>query len=162
MTTTARDKLTARIEAHTTDELFAILADLDVLKGRLAADHPEAANLRMVAAAVSDVITAREGIDAHLDAIFMDDEFTGTYREAMLAAIAKRDADNRTRANTKTLRHSQTITVAAPVDEAYWQQAEADDLEARAAGPLVAVWTPEDFAQTVRDANAARSNVIEL
>jgi hypothetical protein len=84
--------MTARIEAHTTDQLFAILADLEVLTARLGASHPEAQHTRMVAAAVSDVITEREGIDAQLDAIVQDVEFAGTYREAMLLAIAAKAA----------------------------------------------------------------------
>lgn len=116
-------QLAGRIEVQTTAQLFAVLDDLDVLKTRLDAKHPEAQNVRMVAAAVSDVITAREGIDDQLDAIFLDDDFAGTYTEAMRRAIA---------------------------------------MKAEAAKPLFAVWTPEDFAQTVRDANAARSNVVQL
>lgn len=121
--TPAQARMTGRIEVQTTAQLFAVLDDLDVLKGRLAPAHPEAQNLRMVAAAVADVITAREGINDQLDAIFLDDDFEGTYTEAMRRAIAMRD---------------------------------------EAARPLFAVWTPEDFAQTVRDANAARSNVVQL
>lgn len=124
--TPAQARMTGRIEVQTTAQMFAVLDDLDVLKGRLPASHPEAANLRLVAAAVSDVITAREGIDDQLAAIFLDDDYTGTYTEAMRRAIAMRDEE---------------------------------------AKPLFAVWTPEDFAQTVRDANAHRanpSNVVDL
>lgn len=125
--TPAQARMTGRIEVQTTGELFRVLDDLDVLKGRLARNHPEAANLRMVAAHVSDVITAREGIDEQLEAIFMDDDYTGTYTEAMRRAIAAKNA--------------------------------------KPAAPLFAVWTPEDFAETVRAANAHRanpSNVVEL
>jgi hypothetical protein len=153
---TARERLTARIEAQTTDQLLAVLAELD----RKAKKTEEE---RLVAAAVSDVITTREGIDAELDAIFADVEYDGTYYEAILIALARKAA--RPILAARRLTQSIPATPAAPVDEAYWQQAEADDLEARAAGPLFAVWTPEDYAQTVRDARQHRahpSNVVEL
>lgn len=112
-------RMNGRIEVETTAALWKIADDLDTLKGRLDAKSEEAGNVRLVAAAVADVITRRLGIDDELDAIFMDDDYEGTYTEAMRRAV---------------------------------------DMKAEAAKPLRAIWTPEDFAQTVRDANAHRSN----
>jgi hypothetical protein len=72
------------IEQRTTDQLFADLLHLDRM--------PKTPETRMVGAAISDAITAREKIDAELDAIFEDLDFAGTYRDAMLLAIAAKTA----------------------------------------------------------------------
>lgn len=77
-------KMAGLIEQRTTDSLFADLLHLDRM--------PKTPETRMIGAAISDVITAREKIDAELDAIFEDMEFAGTYREAMLLAIAAKTA----------------------------------------------------------------------
>ncbi|AKF14562.1 hypothetical protein SEA_CAMBIARE_60 [Mycobacterium phage Cambiare] len=83
-TTPAALKMAGLIEQRTTDLLFADLLHLDRM--------PTTPETRLIGAAISDVITAREKIDAQLDAIFEDMEFAGTYRDAMLLAIAAKTA----------------------------------------------------------------------
>lgn len=96
MTTSARDQMTAKIQARTTDQLFADLAHLETL--------PKTPETRLVGAAIADVITEREGIDEQLDLIFGDVDYDGTYLEAMLIAVARKHVDD---------------TAAAPVVEPY-------------------------------------------
>ena len=72
------------IESRTTDQLLVDLTHLETL--------PKTPETRMVGAKISDVITAREGIDDDLEEIFMDEEFTGTYLEAILIALATKPA----------------------------------------------------------------------
>lgn len=74
----------AKITARTTDQLLADLTHL----GTMASTQ----ETRLVAAMISDVITEREGIDAQLDEIFMDEDFEGTYLEAILLALAVKAA----------------------------------------------------------------------
>jgi hypothetical protein len=81
----AQRKMTGLIEQRTTDQLFADLLHLDRM--------PKTPETRMIGAAISDVITAREKIDAELDRIFEDLDFAGSYRDAMLIAIAAKTAN---------------------------------------------------------------------
>ena len=83
-TSPAALKMAGLIEQRTTDTLFADLLHLDRM--------PTTPETRLIGAAIADVITAREKIDAHLDAIFEDVEFAGSYRDAMLLAIAAKTA----------------------------------------------------------------------
>lgn len=80
----ATAKMTGLIEQRTTDQLFADMLHLDRM--------PKTPETRLIGATISDVITAREGIDEQLEAIFMDLDFAGSYRDAMLLAIAAKTA----------------------------------------------------------------------
>lgn len=81
---TAMDTLKAAAAKQSTETLMGALALLDA-KPTLE-EHE-----RMVHSAMADVVTEREGIDDLLDVIF-DEHFTGSYFDAMLAAIALRDS----------------------------------------------------------------------
>lgn len=77
----ANEALKSAAAKHSTDTLIGALLLLDA-KGSLTNEE------RMVAAATADVITEREGIDAATDEVFMDDDFTGTYTDAILICLA--------------------------------------------------------------------------
>lgn len=82
MTTTAnaaQQMFTAHIEAQTTDQLFAIL-DIMEAKAKRTSDE------RMIKAAVSDTIEARHNLEDAMDRIYMDDDFEGTYTDALRIA----------------------------------------------------------------------------
>jgi hypothetical protein len=74
-------QLVAATRAQPTTVLLAAHA---TLTGRA---NPDAAE-RLTAATIADVLTARHGLDATLDAIFEDDDYAGTYHDALLAAMA--------------------------------------------------------------------------
>lgn len=76
--------LESRIAGYGIGTLASLLGSMD----KLAAERPAGltAPERMVYAALADRLTALWGIDELLDAVFMDDAFTGTYFEAMKIA----------------------------------------------------------------------------
>lgn len=77
--TTAQQMFTAHIESQTTDQLFAIL---DVMEAKAKRTPDE----RMIKASVSDAIEARHNLEAAMDKIYMDDNFEGTYTDALRIA----------------------------------------------------------------------------
>lgn len=79
----ARDKLKAKIEGRTTPQLLSYMAHMETM--------PKTPETRLVGAMIADTITEREGIDAALDEVFGDDEFTGSYLEAIRIALAARN-----------------------------------------------------------------------
>ena len=79
---TTNEILKNKAAERDTDTLIGALLILEA-KGNLSADE------RMVKAATSDAITERHSLDDLMDEIFMDDEFTGTYTDALLVALAK-------------------------------------------------------------------------
>ena len=60
--------------------LFACLAQMEVPLGK-----PE----RLVMAAISDVVAERHGLDAVMDRIYADEDYAGTYTEALVMAYAE-------------------------------------------------------------------------
>lgn len=78
----SNQNLKAAAANHSTDVLIGALLLLDA-KGNLNNEE------RMVAAATADVITEREGINDAMETVFMDDDFTGTYTDAILICLAK-------------------------------------------------------------------------
>lgn len=79
--TTARAMLDAMIEGQSTDQLLALHAELDAMKAKTQ-------EARLISALAADKITERLDIDAEIEVIFMDDDFGGTYHEAILMAMA--------------------------------------------------------------------------
>lgn len=79
----ARDRLKAKIESRTTPQLLSYMAHMETM--------PSTPETRLVGAMIADTITEREGIDADLDEVFADDEFTGSYLEAIRIALAARN-----------------------------------------------------------------------
>ncbi|SII07406.1 Uncharacterised protein [Mycobacteroides abscessus subsp. abscessus] len=81
------DKLRAAINARTTPQLLSYLAHLETMTST-----PE---IRLVGAMIADTITEREGIDDALNKVFADETFTGTYLDAIRAALADRRVKHR-------------------------------------------------------------------
>lgn len=81
---TNTNPIATRIAALSTAEIEAALKALDAPRG---SNTPAK---RRVYAELADALTARWDIDAELDRVFLDDEFTGTYYEAMLIARESR------------------------------------------------------------------------
>lgn len=73
--------LKAAAAKHDTATLLGALYVLEA-KGNLSNEE------RMVKAATSDAITERHDLDALMDEIFMDDDFAGTYTDAIEIALA--------------------------------------------------------------------------
>lgn len=80
---TARDALAAKVSSQTTDMLFAALAQIDKL------ESPEH---RMVHAYITGELEERHGLTELMDAIYMDDNYTGTYADAIRLAYAIKTA----------------------------------------------------------------------
>lgn len=76
------ETLKATAANQSTNTLLGALLLLDA-KGNLTNEE------RMVWAATADVITEREGINDAMETVFMDDEFTGTYTDAILICLAQ-------------------------------------------------------------------------
>lgn len=81
------DKLQAAINARATAQLLSYLAHLETM-----ASTPET---RLLGALIADVITEREGIDDALNKVFAEETFTGTYLDAIRAALADRRVKHR-------------------------------------------------------------------
>lgn len=81
--TEARAKMQAMTEARDTEQL---LSDLAVLEGQMVGFGTE--EQRIVAAVISDTIEARHDLGDAMEAIFMDEEWFGTYGEALTLAYA--------------------------------------------------------------------------
>ena len=79
----ARAKMVAMTEARSTEQLFS---DLAVLESQTTGYGTE--EQRMVAALISDTIETRHNLTDALEAVFMDEEWFGTYNEALLLAYA--------------------------------------------------------------------------
>lgn len=77
--------LHARIAGYSTAQLHQLLRNLDQ---RPTLDEAE----RMVHAGLADELTRRWDVDAEVDAIFADLDFTGTYLEALEQAHAAKRA----------------------------------------------------------------------
>lgn len=78
---TAIDKLKAFAEQQSTELLLAACERLE--KPQLSPEE------RMARAAMSDVIEARHDLTAHMDAIYGDDDYAGTYTAALRAALER-------------------------------------------------------------------------
>lgn len=85
MTTT--EALKSAATARDTDVLIGALLLLDA-KGQGSLTEAE----RLVQAITSDVITERHDLSDSLDAVLFDEEFEGTYTEALLICLAMQDA----------------------------------------------------------------------
>lgn len=77
----AIDKLKAFAAAQSTDKLLEALEQLEHRQ----LSEPE----RMARAAMSDVIEERHSLTDHMDAIYGDDEYAGTYTEALRSALER-------------------------------------------------------------------------
>lgn len=72
---------------------IATLSDAQIELALKTLDAPRAATSpakRRVYAELADALSARWDIEPELDRVFLDDEFTGTYYEAMLIARESR------------------------------------------------------------------------
>jgi hypothetical protein len=81
-----REKMIRLIQARSTDQLFADLAELDSrrVNGFLPLEEQ-----RLVHAMISDVIETRHDLSAAMDAIFLDENYAGSYSDALrLAYVA--------------------------------------------------------------------------
>ena len=76
---TARDKMRRMIAGRTTAQL---VEQLDLLEGM--ESTPET---RLVRAYTSDELENRHGLDSIMDRIFSDEDYAGTYTEAIKAAL---------------------------------------------------------------------------
>ena len=74
----AMTKIRVLAEAQTTEALFASLLHME--SGEMGNAE------RMVRAAICDVIEERHGLTDAIDAIYMADDFDGSYTDAMLLA----------------------------------------------------------------------------
>lgn len=88
----ARDRLNAKIESRTTAQLFEMLDILDALRvttpgGALILATEEE---RITAAAISDVIEHREGLEDSMNRIFENIDYAGTYTEALRQAMSEK------------------------------------------------------------------------
>jgi hypothetical protein len=81
MNTTTNPLKTAAAK-QTTDILLGALVILE----KVAAPSVEE---RMTKAAISDVITERHDLDDLMDEIYMDDDYAGTYTDAIFEALAR-------------------------------------------------------------------------
>lgn len=79
MTTT--QTLTAKAAEQTTEVLMGALLIMDKATALTEAE-------RLTRATISDVIETRHNLTAAMDAIYADDDFTGTYTEALMVALA--------------------------------------------------------------------------
>lgn len=77
---TNTNPIAARIATLSTAQIELALKELDKPGATSSPDK------RRVYAELADALTARWDIDAELDRVFLDDEFTGTYYEAMVIA----------------------------------------------------------------------------
>ena len=88
---TAKDKMQAMIEARSTEQLFDML---DILESEKTVgahgirNHP-APEKRMIEAMVADTIEIRHGLEAAMEEIFMDIEYSGTYTDALRQSLAR-------------------------------------------------------------------------
>lgn len=80
---TAKEKMLKMIQARTTDQLFADLAEID--SRRVNGFLPEEGQ-RLVHAMISDAIETRHKLTPAMDAIFADDTFAGSYSDALRLA----------------------------------------------------------------------------
>lgn len=70
------------MDARTTAQL---LSDLEILQ-----TFPSTPETRLVGAMIADTVTDREGIDSALDDVFSNDDFAGTYLDAMRIALSSK------------------------------------------------------------------------
>jgi hypothetical protein len=77
---TNTNPLAARSATMTSAQIEAALTELDKPGATASPDK------RRVYAELADELSRRWDIDAELDRVFLDDEFDGTYYQAMLAA----------------------------------------------------------------------------
>ena len=78
----AKAKMVAMTEARSTEQLFS---DLAVLESQTVGYGTE--EQRLVAAIISDTIETRHNLTPALEAIFDDEEWFGTYNEALRMAL---------------------------------------------------------------------------
>ena len=84
---TARRQMEAIIEARTTEQLFADLITLDTHRntdGMLPLEEQ-----RIVNSTITDIIATRHNLNDALDAIYADETWYGTSREALRLALTK-------------------------------------------------------------------------
>lgn len=89
----ARDKMQAKIDARTTEELFSDLTLLDTYRiesptmaGFMYFEHEEH---RMIHAMMADTIEARHDLHDAMEEIFMADDYAGSYLDALKEAYAR-------------------------------------------------------------------------
>ena len=94
----AIEAMTALCETRTTEELFDMLHILEAEKTILPSglrNHADPAK-RMTEAAIADTIEERHNLTEHMERIFMDMEYAGTYTDALTEALAESKKEPRT------------------------------------------------------------------